>query len=163
MAPEQDVGGGAHGPQVERVTDVPGDGCEERVGRRRVPDQVAIGAAGGGAAGVEVGADRFGPAHHHRGGQLAVERPGQPGTVVGDGRQVDVDDLPSCVHPGVRAAGAGDGRQLAQPGGALEGQAQRAGHGRELGLLGEAPEGATVVGDQEPPALRGSAGGVLHP
>ena len=102
-------------------------------------------------------------AHHHLGGELAVERPGQAGPVVGDGRQVDVDDLPAGVHAGVGAPGAGDGRRLAQPGRALERLAQRAGDGRDLGLDGEAPEGRTVVGDQEPPALRGSAGGLLHP
>ena len=136
---------------------------QERVGLGGVPDQVAVGAAGGGAAGVEVGADRLGTAHHHLGSELAVDGPGQARPVVGDGRQVDVDHLPTGVHAGVGAPGTDDRRRLAQPGGALERLAQHAGDGRDLGLDGEAPEGRTVVGDQEPPALRGSAGGFLHP
>ena len=54
VAAEQHVGGGAHGAQVERVAHVPGQRGQQRVGRRGVPDQVAVGAAGGRAAGVEV-------------------------------------------------------------------------------------------------------------
>ena len=163
MAAEQHVGGGAHGAQVERVAHVPGDGRQQRIGDGRVPDQVAIAAAGGRAAGVEVGPDLLGPAHHHLGRQLAVEGPGQARPVEGDGGQVDVDDLAPGVHAGVGAPGAGEDRGLAQAGGALEGLAQRAGHGRDLGLDGEAAEGRTVVGDQQPPALRRSAGALAPP
>ena len=163
MTAEQHVGGGAHGDEVEGVTDVPGDAGEERVGRRRVPHQVAVGPCGGRAAGVEVVADLLGPAHHDGGGQLAVEGAGEADAVVGDGREVDVDHLAPRVHPGVGAAGAGERRRSAQAGRALEGQAQRAGHRRDLGLDGEAAEGGTVIRDEEPPALRGSAGRVLHP
>ncbi len=85
--------------EVEVVAYVPGHGRQERVGGGGVPDQVAVGAPGGGAAGVEFGPDLLGPPHDHLGGELAVERPGQPGPVVGDVRQVDVDDLPAGVHP----------------------------------------------------------------
>ena len=74
-----------------------------------------------------------------------------------------MDHLPPGMHAGVGPAGAGDERCLLQSGRASERQAQRAGDGRDLGLGGKAPEGGTVVGDQEPPALQGSAGGFLHP
>ena len=109
------------------------------------------------------GPDRVGPAHDHLGGELAVQGPGEAGTVEGDGRQVHVDDLPAGVHAGVGAACAGDVGRLTHARRALERLAQRAGDRRDLGLHGEAPEGRTVVGDQEPPALLGSAGGLLHP
>ncbi len=163
MTAEQDVGGGAHGDEVEGIADVPGNAGEQRVGRGRVPDQVAVGPCGGRAAGVEVVADLFGPAHDDGRGQLAVEGAGEADAVVGHGREVDVDHLAPRVHPGVGAAGAGERRRFFQASRALEGQAQRAGHRRDLGLDGEAVEGSTVVGDKEPPALRGSAGRVLHP
>ena len=74
-----------------------------------------------------------------------------------------MDHLAPGVHAGVGAAGAGDGRRLAQAGRPLDRLAQCAGDRRDLGLGGEAPEGRTVVGDQEPPALQRSAGGLLHP
>ena len=77
--------------------------------------------------------------------------------------QVDVDHLPPGVHAGVGPAGTGDDRRFGHAGRPPERLAQRAGDGRDLGLGGEAPEGRTVVGDQEPPALHGSAGGFLHP
>ena len=68
----------------------------------------------------------------------------------------------ACTPASVRPAQVMTGGS-AQAGRPLERLAQRAGHGRDLGLGGEAPEGRTVVGDQEPPALQGSAGGLLHP
>ena len=160
---QQHVRGGLHGAEVELVPHVPGQGSQERVGRGRIPDQVAVGPSGGRAAGVERVVDELGAAHHHLGSQLAVEGTGEPDPVVGNGREVDVDDLASGVHAGVGAAGAGDGRRLAQSGRPLDRLAQRAGDGRDLGLDGKAPEGCTVVRDQQPPALQGSAGGLLHP
>ena len=163
VAAEQDVGGGPHGHEVERVAYVPGDAGQQRIGRRRVPDQVAVGADAGRTASVEVVAHRLGSAHHDLGGQLAVQGAGEADAVEGDGREVDMDDLAAGVHAGVGAAGTGEGGRLGQAGRALEGQAQRAGHGRDLWLDGEAPEGGAVVGDEKPPALHRSAGGVLHP
>ena len=127
---QQDVGRRAHGDQVERVPHVPGDGGQQRVGRRRIPDQVAVGPSRGRTPGVELGRRHLGPHHDDLRRQLAVERPGQAHAVVGDGRQIDVDHLAPGVHPGVGPAGAGDHRRLAHPGGALQGQAQRAGHRR---------------------------------
>ena len=108
VAAEQHVGGRAHGHEVERVADVPGDAGQQRVGRR-ARSRPGSGRCGRGrAASVEVVADRLGPAHHHLGGQLAVEGAGEAGAVVGDGREVDVDDLAPRVHPGVGAPGAGE-------------------------------------------------------
>ena len=142
---------------------MPGDGGEQRVGRRRVPDQVAVGPSRGRTPGVEPGRRHLGPDHDDLGRQLAVERPGQADAVVGDRRQIDVDHLTPGVHPGVGPPGAGDDRRLAHPGRALERHLQRAGHRGHLGLGGETPEGRPVVGEQEPPALEVSAGGLLHP
>ena len=50
---EQGVGGGGHGPQVERVGHVPGQAGQQRVGHRGVDHQVAVAAGGGRVAGVE--------------------------------------------------------------------------------------------------------------
>ena len=157
------VAGRSHGPQVQLVPDVPGDGGQQRIGPRPVPDQVAVGPVGGRAPGVEVGLDRGGGPDDDRGGQLAVERPGQPGAVEGDGRQVDVNDLAPGVDAGVGAPGASQRRWFDQAGGPAQGLPQRAGHGGHLRLVGETPEGGTVVGDQEPPTLPDSAGGRAHP
>ena len=65
-----------------------------------------------------------------------------------------MDDLAAGVHPGVGAAGTGQRGGLAHAGRPAEGVAQGPRHGRDLGLEGEAAEGGTVVGDQEPPALQ---------
>ncbi len=71
-------------------------------------------------------------------------------------------DLAPGVHAGIGPAGAGNQRRLVEADRPLEHLAQRTGHGRDAGLGGKAPEGRTVIGKQEPPALQGSAGGFLH-
>ena len=67
------------------------------------------------------------------------------------------------MDPGVGATGTGQLGRLGEPCGPAERLAQRSGDGWNLGLVGEAPEGGAVVGDQEPPTLPSSVGGVLHP
>ncbi len=87
-------------------------GASNGSGPGRVPHQVAVGAARGGAPGVEVRSDRFGVENHDLRGELAVEGPGQARTVVGDGRQVDVGHLAPGMDAGVGAPGTGDERRF---------------------------------------------------
>ena len=109
------------------------------------------------AVGAHLGHEDVSP-----GGELFVDGPGQPDPVEGDRRQVDVDYLAPGVHAGIGATGAGDHRGLAHAGRAPQCVAQHAGHGRDLGLRGETSERRPVVGEQQPPALKISAGGLGH-
>ena len=159
---QQDVGRRRHGAQVQRIAYVPGGRVQQGVGRGSVPHQVAVAAGRRRAAGVELVGHRGGREHDDGGCHLAVEGPGQPEPVEGDGRQVDVDHLAPRMHPGVGAAGTGQHRRFGQPSRAAQGGPQGAGHRRQLGLERKTPEGGAVVGHQEPPALPRSVGVLGH-
>jgi hypothetical protein len=147
------IGGRGHRPHVERLGDVPCQAREERLGNRGVPDQIAVAARGRRASSVEVVVDRIGRAYDDRRRELPVHRTREVPLEVGG--EVDVDDLPGRVHPRVGPARAHDGRWHGEAGRPSDGACQRACDRGEASLVGEAPEPAAVVGEQEPPASDG--------
>ncbi len=161
MLTEERVGPGGHGPDVQGVADVPGQGGEEGVGAFALEDEVPVQARPGGPAGVEAGRGRSRGAHHHGGTEHGVHGPDESDTVH-RAHHVGVDHLTGGMDTGVRAAGTGQIDRLAQGGG--QGAAELAGHGALPGLGGEAPEAGSVVGDHQPqPDPFGPCSGVVRP
>ena len=112
---DQGVGGGGHGPQVERVGHVPGRGASRGSGPVR-PDQVAVAAGGGRAPGVEAGRGQLGrPDHHGRGraGGSRARRQARPGRTSGRRRSTWTTWPRACTPASVRPAQA-RARRLAQ-------------------------------------------------
>ena len=161
---QEDVRGGPHGAEVEAGR-----------GRARPPAPAAGPAPGrsrpgSGSCGRWPGGGRRSPARRPRPGappprgascRLRARASQTPSEEAAAGRSTWTTCPRACTPASVRPAqvmtGA-SGMRAVRPSAWL----QRAGDRRNLGLGGEAPEGRTVVGDQEPPALRSSAGGFLH-
>jgi hypothetical protein len=93
-------------------------------------------------------------------GQRARQPPGKDGARVlwpstaglGHRRQIDVDDLATCVDAGVGTAGAGEPWRFVEAEHAPDPAAEITFDGTQAGLCGPAGEGGAVVGDVEPPS-----------
>ena len=115
-------------------------GCQQGVGRRGVPDQVAVACGPWPSGGRRSSSDTaVAESTTMEGASWRLRARASPTPVEGDGRQVDVDHLAPGVHPGVGAAGTGQRGRLGHAGRAAQGVAQGAGHGRHLGLDRRSP------------------------
>ena len=112
MCADQKGGGLAHGGGVERGVRPPCPARQERGAHGGGLQHVAVAAAAGIEAGVEMRGDVVHAQHGHAFGQQAVgaAHPGLAGTLGGG---VEMDDLGGGVHAGVGAAGGGYGNALA--------------------------------------------------
>lgn len=135
-----------HRPPVERASHVPGRRRQEGVRRRAVEHGVAVAPAGSRAAGVEVGGNHGGPAHHDGWAEALVDGALQLGGI-GVGPGVEAHDLAPGVHSSVGAAGAGQLDRVAQ--GALENGDECARYRPLPGLSRESPVAGAEVGHSQ--------------
>ena len=109
--PEQHVGGGRHGAQVERVAHVPGERGQQRVGRRGVPDQVAVGRPVAERRASKSGRTASARRTTTAGASWRLQGSGQPGPSSGDaaGRSTWTTWPRACTPASVRPAQVSDG------------------------------------------------------
>ncbi len=120
---------------------------EERVGHGPVQHRVAVRAAHGREAGVEVVRGELDVAHDDVRAAQPVDRATERREIerLGLERRVEADDLTPSVHAGVGATRAGQLDRVPQD--AFEGRRQRAADGDHAGVGSEAREPAAVVRD----------------
>ena len=142
-------------PSRSRSRSSPSSTCharpaQERVGRRRGQQRVAVAPSEGRAASIEVGRSDRRVSHRDRGPEQTVQRPLQPFEFQTVRRRIEGHDLTASVHPGVGAAGTGELDRVAQD--LLDGRRQLPAD-RPHALVGrEPPEPRAVVGDGHPDA-----------
>ncbi|EKY06546.1 hypothetical protein HMPREF9120_01420 [Neisseria sp. oral taxon 020 str. F0370] len=146
----QQGGGTAHGADVERGVRPPCPARQQRRAHGRGLQQVAVAAAAGVEAGMEMRRDNLRVQHGNARGQQAV---GAAYPRLGGAADacVEVDDLGGGVHAGVGAACGGDGYGFARNGGQRVFQGRLNG-GHAAGLFLPAEKAAAVVSEGERPA-----------
>ncbi len=155
MLTQEGVGRRHHRPQVERVCDVPDEAGEQRVGLGGLEDEISVGAARRGTAGVEPGRGCSERADDYLGCQLPVDRALEVAGVHG---RIDVglDDLTLCVNPRIGPSRANQFHAVAAE--IRDGAGELPGHRALSRLACEAAEPRTVIGDDHAHADGGLGG-----